>query len=265
MKKYIYILLPFIFWGCQKDFNNVVDSTPSSYQVSKVYGADSVMYDPSDSLMTISIGFYTSKDIQTVSANVIASDNTQLNTDPVILYDNGNFSENGDTVRGDNIYSNKFPLSHYYPKGIYQIQYFVTDISNQTKLAAVHTFVFDNGQGNVAPVISNLVAPDTETIQSVTINIFVSVFVHDDNGLNDIKSVFFNSYIPPDGHPSSQNPIIMYDDGTHGDVTAGDGIYSTYVELPSSGVPKGTFKWEFQAQDRGGLLSNKIIHYLVIK
>ncbi len=265
MKKYIYILLPFIFWGCQKDFNSVVDSSPSNYQVNKILGADSVMYYPSDSLITISIGFTSSTGIRTVSANVIDPSQNQINLDPIILFDNGNLSDNGDTTKGDNIYSNKYPLSRYYANGNYQIQYFVTDYSNQSNLAAIRSFNFNNGQANVAPVISNLVCPDTETIQPVTINIFVSVYVHDDNGLKDIKSVYFNSYIPPDGHPSSQNPIMMYDDGTHGDVTAGDGIYSTYVVLPSTGVPKGTFRWEFQAEDRGGLLSNKIIHYLVIK
>lgn len=117
----------------------------------------------------------------------------------------------------------------------------------------------------VAPVISNLVAPDTVTIGGDTTKIFLSVTVSDENGLSDINSVYFNSYIPPDGHPSSANPIKMYDDGTHGDQKAGDGIYSTYVVLPPTGVPHGTFRWEFFAQDKNGLLSNKISHNIVVQ
>jgi len=263
MNKYIYILLPFIFWGCQKDFNSVVDSTPSSYQVAKILGTDSVMYYQSDSLIVISIGFNSSNGIKTVSANVIASDQTQLNTAPIILYDNGNFPDNGDTVKGDNIYSNKFPISHYYPVGVYQIQYYVTDNSNQTNLAAVRSFYFDNGQGEVAPVISNLVAPDTVSLGSSTTPIFLSVHVYDTNGLNDIQSVYFNSYFP-NGNPSSANPFKMYDDGTNGDQTAGDGIYSLIVGLPSN-VQTGTYRFEFQAVDRSGSVSNKITHNLVVK
>jgi hypothetical protein len=117
----------------------------------------------------------------------------------------------------------------------------------------------------VAPVISNLIAPDSVTIGNDSTKIFLSITVWDQNGLNDISSVFFNSYIPPDGHASSANPIKMYDDGTHGDKTAGDGIYSTYVILPSTGVPHGTFRWDFFAQDKSGLLSNKISHNVVVQ
>ncbi len=116
-----------------------------------------------------------------------------------------------------------------------------------------------------APVISNLVAPDTVTVGSDTTEIFVSVFVSDNSGLSNISSVYFNSYIPPDGHPSSSNPIKLYDDGTHGDITAGDGTYSTLVILPSVGVPRGTFVWDFFAQDKSGVTSNKISHNIVVK
>ena len=56
----------------------------------------------------------------------------------------------------------------------------------------------------------------------------------------------------------------MYDNGTNGDQTSGDGIYSLIIELPPTGVTKGVYRWEFQARDHGKKLSNKIIHNIVI-
>ena len=59
----------------------------------------------------------------------------------------------------------------------------------------------------------------------------------------------------------------MYDDGNpvHGDAIAGDGIYSQIISLPPTGVTKGTYRWEFQAQDREKKTSNIIIHNIVVK
>jgi len=57
----------------------------------------------------------------------------------------------------------------------------------------------------------------------------------------------------------------MFDDGNNGsdgDLIAGDGIYSIIIRLPPTGVTKGTYRWEFQARDRAGKSSNKIIHTL---
>ena len=226
MKKIIILFLPFIIWGCQKDFNSTVDVNLGNYEVLSVPTADSFGYVASDSLMTAAIALSNSNNVEAVTCNLFSPDGMQINIDPIQLFDNGNLSANGDAVKGDNIFSNKIPLSHYYAKGSYAIRFYVTDIYGNTKLAALHYFNYDNGQANVAPVISNLVAPDTVALGQQTTLIFLSVDAHDDNGANDIQSVFFNSYLPPDGHPSSANPFIMYDDGTNGDKVAGDGIYS---------------------------------------
>jgi hypothetical protein len=267
MIKYIIILLPFIFWGCQKNFNSVVNPLPVNSRVLKVTTADSLTFNKSDSLIVVSIQLSSSTGIESVEANIIASDQTQLNDSPIILYDNGDIADNGDSVKGDGIYSNKFPLSRYNPDGIYTVQYSITDDNNNTQIAAVHSFVYNNGQPLTAPVISNLVAPDTVAIETQKVLIFLSVQVNDTLGLQDIKSVFFNSLSPPDDQPSSGNPFIMYDDGTHGDAVAGDGIYSLIVELlpPPTVVPKGTYTFEFQAVSKEGVTSNIITHYIVVQ
>jgi hypothetical protein len=267
MKKYILIVIPFIFWGCQKSYNTVVDSQSTSPHVVKITTADSFIYNQKDSTITISVQLNSSMGVKSVGANIIESDFTQLNTEPLILYDNGDVADNGDLVKGDNIFSNKFPMSVNYPNGSYTVQYFITDENDNSLMAAVHSFGYSNLQTNKAPVISSLSAPDTVTIESQAIALTVSIHVSDGNGLSDINTVSFNSFVPPDGHASSANPIIMYDDGqaAHGDAAAGDGIYTVIVQLPATGVPKGTFRWEFQAVDKEGLTSNKITHNLVVQ
>ncbi len=177
--------------------------------------------------------------------------------------DNGK-AENGDFSAGDNTYSNKFPLSQFYPNGVYTIKYFAEDKNSSVKQVAVQNFKYDNGQANIAPIISNLVAPDSAKIDTIKTLIFLSVKAEDQNGQSDIESVFFNSFIPPNGTPSSNNPFILHDDGVNGDQTLGDGIYSLIIELPPTGVTTGNYRWEFQARDRGKKLSNIIIHNIVI-
>ncbi len=267
MRKLIFIIIPIIFWGCKRDFNSVIDSQPVNFQVTKINTVDSVTYQPTDSLMTISIAFNSSQDINSVYANVFDPDMNQINLSPIVLFDNGNIQDNGDTVKGDGIYSNKFPLSHYYPKGNYQIQFFVTDILNNTSLTAYHSFSFDNGQTNVAPVISNLTMTDSTSFgKSFTF----TVKAEDQNGLNDIISVFYKLY-RPDGtlivnsQGISEFPLSDNGDtGVTGDVTAHDGIFTNMLTIPS-GQQTGTWKFVFQAKDRGGLLSNTISHNLVVK
>jgi hypothetical protein len=267
MKKYILILIPFIFWGCQKDFNTVIDTQSVNSQVIKVTMADSISYKQTDSLIVVSIQLNSSSGIKSVSANIIASDLTQLNDSPLILYDNGDIPDNGDTTKGDNIFSNKFPLSRYYPNGTYTVLYFITDNSNNTQMAAVHSFIYNNLQTAIAPVISNLNMPDTVSIGA---SFTFSVKVTDGNGLSDIDSVYYILY-KPDGtlivnaqgiskFPLSDNG----DTGVSGDVTAGDGIYTMKLTFPS-GQPTGSWKFELIAVNREGLTSNIITHKVVVQ
>lgn len=265
MKKYIF-LIPFLFWGCQKTFDGISDSSPFNYQVSSINSFNSFFYAADDSLLPVKISFNSITGLKNTYFDIYNSADTKLNTNAVNLYDNGK-SENGDQTAGDKTYSNYFPLSQYYPNGTYKINYFVTDNTGNTRKVAEHDFVYNNGQNNVAPVISDLVAPDSAKVGQDSI-LTLHITVSDSNGLSDIESAFFNSFIPDSTggyHPSSHNPFIMFDDGDsqHGDQTAGDGIYSLVVILPYA-APTGVYRWEFQARDRSHALSNKIIHNITV-
>jgi len=267
MKKYILILIPFIFWGCQKSYNTVVDSQNTNPQVIKITTADSVSYSRADSTVIISVQLNSFSGVKSVQANIIASDFTQLNTEPLILFDNGDAKDNGDAVKGDNIYSNRFPMSTYYPNGQYTVQYFITDDNNNTQLEAVHTFGYNNLQTNKAPIISNLNMPGSI---SLNISLLFSVKVTDANGLSDVDSVYYKLY-KPDGtlilNSQGISKFPLSDNGdtpTTGDVTAGDGIYTMKLTFPS-GQPTGSWKFQFTAVDREGFQSNIITQNVVVQ
>jgi len=262
MGKVLLLLIPLLLWGCEKTYENVIDSFTNNYQATFVSPIDSVTYNQIDSLIIVRINFTTQSKVNNVNFDIIASDETKLNSSPVTLYDNGDVA-NGDITAGDNRFANKFPMSELYPNGNYRINFYVDQNNSSHKQVAVCNFVYNNNQINIAPVISNLVAPDTVTIGSDSTFIFISVDASDANGLNDIDRVFFNSFLP-NGDPSSGNPFIMYDNGTNGDLTPGDGTYSLLIVLPPTGVTLGAYRWEFQAYDRGNKVSNVIIHYIEV-
>jgi hypothetical protein len=267
MKKYIIILIPFIFWGCQKSFNSLVDAPSTTAQVINILTADSAAYHQADSTIVLSVQLSSSSGVKSVEANIIAADFSQVNTSPVILYDNGNLADNGDAKAGDNIYSNEFPLSTYYPNGRYTVQYYITDESNNTQLVAVHLFTFNNMQTNKAPVISDLSMPGNVSLGS---SFTFSLKVSDANGLSDIDSVYYQLYKPNGTLVVNSQGISKFplsdigDTQTTGDVTAGDGIYTMKLTFPS-GQPTGSWKFQFKAVDREGSYSNIITQNVVVQ
>ena len=130
---------------------------------------------------------------------------------------------------------------------------------------AISKFYFKNGQDNLPPAISNtVIEPDTVVVNAPTV-IFSSVDVQDPNGLEDIAEVYFKVY-RPDG-TTNNSKVFLFDDGNtseNGDLVAGDGTYSLLIQVDQSNQ-KGTYRFEFQAKDRIGDLSNIINHFVLIQ
>jgi hypothetical protein len=254
MQKIVLLLLPFIFIACDKTFDEIIDSSPNNYQVTSVSPVDSFTYSPNDSLITIRIVFSISSEVGNVFCDVIASDETRLNGSPFQLLDTGN-----------NRFSNDFPLSEFYPNGIYNIKYYVQNPDNSLQQVAIGNFKYNNSQSNMPPVIANTaIEPDTVVVTSPTV-IFISVEASDPNGQNDINQVFFVVYRPDSSSSETRN--TLFDDGNtiaNGDLVAGDGIYSLLIQVDASNEI-GTYRFEFQAEDRGGKLSNKIDQFVIIQ
>jgi hypothetical protein len=260
----IVLLLSVIYFGCEKDFDTVVDQSSASFQVTGVGTIDTFKYIPGDSLVLITIMFNRSDDLQSVFTDIYSSDGNKLNKNLFSLSDNGN-AANGDFAAGDNTFSNKFPLSQSYPNGVYTIKYFAEDRDYFVKQVAIQNFKFDNGQANIAPVISNdIIEPDT-LVAFKTVAIQISIKAEDQNGLNDIESVYFIVY-RPDG-TSNNIKLDLFDSGNislHGDQTVGDGIYSLKIQVDQNNM-KGSYRFDFQAIDRGKKLSNIINHFVLIQ
>jgi len=259
MKKYIFTLSAFLlvilFSGCEKDFNGLVESAESTYKVTSVNSFSEVNYGLQDSTIQLWIQLENDEDVSSAYCTITDPDGDELASSPINL------------AKNSGKYSGEYTLSYSDIIGQYTVKYYVTDAVSGTKLAAAHYFEYDNGQANVAPVLSDISAPDTVTLNPEADTPFIlTVKVSDANGKGDIAKVIFNTY-KPSGGITGASPIEMYDDGStaHGDVTANDGIYSRGISLPSSGVELGTYKFEFIARDKRGLESEKIIHNIVVK
>ncbi len=253
----IAVLLFAILPGCEKDFDEIIDVSTANYQVTDITGIkDSIdlFKNPADSLLNLEIIFNSGSDVNKVFFNVYASDNSILNSSPVEMI-----------PFGIDTFKNQFILNSNNPIGNYSIRFTVTAFNGVNKQVAITYFYFNNGQAYVAPVISNLVIPDT-IARGVPFNF--SVIVSDSNGLNDIdkeEGVFFILY-RPDSTIVEQSPFYMHDDGDSGfgDDVAGDGIFSFRNSFLSTSQT-GNWRFIFQAQDRIGLVSNIIEHLLYVQ
>jgi len=258
MRKAYFLLIPLLFWGCEKTYDDIIDSGTDNYQVSSIAGLkDTVdMKVPGDSLLNLRLIFTPPSQVYKAYFDVYASDNSKLNSTPVEMY-----------KIIDDLYENQFILMREYPIGNYTVKFSAEGFEGNIKQVALGTFYFKNGQDNLPPEISNLICPDSI---SRGINFIFSVKTDDPNGRNDILSTFFSLY-RPDGTPVEESPgdiyFAMHDDGNltvFGDSTANDGIYSFKNSFQSTSQT-GNWKFVFQAIDRSNSLSNIIEHYLLVQ
>jgi hypothetical protein len=255
MRKYSLLLIPLFIWGCEKTYDNIIDVSQDSYQVTVVAHKDSLdLKNPADSIINIRVIFSPESEVLNVSFDIFASDNSKLNSSPVKLEE-----------EGQNLFKTDFELKEEYPNGNYNINFTVTGTGGNSKMAAVSSFHFNNGQDNFPPVIANtVIEPDTVVVDTMTVVIFTSVEASDPNGKADIEEVYFIVYRPDS--TTSGNKTFLFDDGNleNGDAIAGDGIYSRLIEVNETNA-KGTYRFEFQAEDRLGELSNIINHLVLIQ
>jgi len=263
-------LLAFPLLSCDKIPDGIVDLSRVDYKILGVTAPIGFTYSQNDSAVVTSIQISNYETVSNVWCKVTSVDGTLLIKDQIPMYDNGNIAFNGDQTKGDGIYTAKFIMGKLNPNGSYQIEYFIEDNirpapENLVK-AGVHIFTFNNGQNNIAPVISSENFPHAVNIgQQFTF----SVKAVDPNGQSDIDSVYYKLYRPNGTlviNSQGISKFMLFDDGNtsvHGDLTAQDGIYSAVLTFPS-GQPTGIWRFELQARDRGGKYSDPISHNLLV-
>lgn len=173
----------------------------------------------------------------------------------------------GDNAAGDGLFGVMFSNRLLGPgRGLYTLRVQAQDRAGNLSRPAVRNFAVRSARQNLPPVIVSVAAPDTIS-RTGTGPFVLRVVVSDPNGLGDIARVFFNTFLPG-GQPSSGNPFFMRDDGVRdsnglGDTVANDGEYALTITISASNAT-GTYLFEFQAEDRGGLLSEKFLHRIVV-
>lgn len=265
MKKlFLLFLLATVYYGCEKKFDTIVETKTATYQVSQVATFSYFPHTLTDSIINPWIEFTSASDINKVWIEILSTENEKISAGTIGLYDNGS-PGTGDAVKGDSVFSALVIMKYEYINGMYSINYFVEDKTGTTKKVASQTFLFDNGKSNVAPMIVSISAPDTIEVKDVELAFIVNATVSDSNGVNDVKEVYFTS-VKPD-QTSSGSRTTLYDDGNYsgnGDASAGDGIYSRALKITPENE-KGTYRFDFEARDRGGLVSPVVHIYIVVK
>lgn len=166
----------------------------------------------------------------------------------------------GDLVEDDGIFSFRGSFTGILRiGGRYAMRIYAQDHGGLTsQTITVPFFVISD---NDPPVLSDLEMPDT--VSRSTVGSFViSVRVTDPQGPDDIRKVYFNM-TKPDGSPSASNPVPMFDDGSYGDETPGDSIYTLGVSITAQN-DTGVYIFEFYAEDWSGALSDVLTFNLTV-
>jgi hypothetical protein len=166
----------------------------------------------------------------------------------------------GDAVAQDGIYSFSGDMSSFLNiPGMYSFRFQAKDkggFLSQPVVANVPVAI-----PNDPPMLTMLSAPDSIS-RNLVMPHRISIFVQDPQGLADIKRVYFNT-TKPDNTPSSGNPFTMYDDGSHGDIAAGDGTYSLEITIsPQNAL--GEYRFDFYAEDLSGAMSPSVRHVITV-
>ena len=106
-----------------------------------------------------------------------------------------------------------------------------------------------------APVLSQLSVPDTlflswDETQKMTVR------AEDPQGIQDIKCVLCEVW-PSTVHAPGKIDTLS-DDGSEGDIIAGDGVYCKILDERLTNGESGTFSLVFKAEDRKGEQSNQL-------
>lgn len=169
------------------------------------------------------------------------------------LYDDGT---NGDGIAGDGVFTNSFDSSIFKNLGSYFFRVQAIDKAGNTSTRKVQTV---KGRLKISqdPIVTTASVPKIINVTN-TNEIFVSADVFDPEGLADIDSVLV--MIENNNVQAVNSPRQLFDDGdttNSGDVTAGDGRFSTIFPLSVAfNMSPLEMQIKFKAVDKSGVSSN---------
>ncbi|MBI3579279.1 MAG: hypothetical protein HY089_07725 [Ignavibacteriales bacterium] len=271
----ILIAVLLTYTGCEKKSDAIIDSTGIAPRLSNVFISPAIINtdtifagpikNPTD-VLHIQVNCFASELLLPGEKKNIQSAQARLTKDlGSSVIGTAELADDGvapDQSKGDLMYSGKISFQITRAEfGTYHAEIFATDQSGHQSNGVILPLVIF--RSNKPPTLSNLQAPDSVSLGNQNQTILLQVKATDPDGLNDIQKIIFNSFLPA-GQPSSGNPFLMHDDGSNGDITAGDGTYSLRINLPAT-TSTGVYRFEFQAFDKSNEPSNTIIHRITVK
>jgi len=180
------------------------------------------------------------------------------NEQKYIMLDDG-FS-GGDSIAGDGRYSLRISSAEMDQQlGNFQLLFYAKN-NHEVVSEPLKAFIHIMPSNNEPPVLLSVAAPDTLSSSSPDTS-YLILEVTDPQGLNDIDSVWFQSFRP--NGSSNGNRYYLHDDGVDGDQTAGDGAFT--IGITSYGAsPLGLWRFEFWARDIHGAVSDSLDKYIRI-
>jgi hypothetical protein len=166
------------------------------------------------------------------------------------LYDEGSYHypEAGDVLAGDGVFSNRFQtadISETVDQAEYIFRFIAFDMQNHESQIWENIITFGP---NSPPVIHQISVPDSLSFQNE--NTIFSITVSDSDGIEDIAQAYFESKSLNRGFTLYEQEL--YNDGdfeNHGDLLAGDSIFSTKIMTEFLAGKKGQYDLIFHVQD----------------
>lgn len=246
-------LILFLIWSCGPTYPDDPDN--DSYPVPE-FSQSIVTYHSGREELHCEIKVLYDLDISEVEADIYLQ-GFENEAYTVALNDSG---VRGDAIPYDNIFSRNLVLERIDSlDGRAAVQFSVYDAGS---LVRSHYDTL-NIEANLPPVITEIVMPDTLIRpRSGTKDLFIYVHVDDPNGKHDVTNAFFQVRDNDDGSWSPD--YSLYDNGESGDEQAGDGIFSTGLQISADNKAVTNY-FRFRVKDTASNFSDWSIDSVVVR
>jgi len=165
------------------------------------------------------------------------------------LFDDGAYfnTDDGDVIARDGVFSNRFlpnEISNPLVPGLYLFRFMAID--NESNRSPDVDYLISFGE-NRPPEIVNVSAPD-----SFSVNVadgIIQVVVSDIDGIEDVERVYFESQKSGSSQIRYEGELFNDGDPEHGDLVAGDSVFSTILAVSFLIGKSGTYNLIFHAED----------------
>jgi hypothetical protein len=264
---FIPLFISLIFVSCDGIQDGIVDPSSGEVNIESIYAPRTLTYTDESTVVRSTLYVDNKEIVESIWFEIGSVDGFIRLANRVMMKDDGDRENSGDDSADDNTFTGIFPMSEEYPNGDYAIDYYMESTTGIMKKVGSAKFEYDNAQDNIAPVISEQDIPD-QIERGVQFSF--SVKATDQNGQADIRSVYYELFDPNGSQLVNSQGISqfpLFDDGNtqaNGDLIAGDAVYTVFLTFPEN-VSTGTWTFRFRAEDRGGKLSNELVHNLEVQ